>query len=140
MPYARVSLLRGKPPGYIRALSDSLQQALVDAFEVPVGDCFQVIHQHEPGELVFDRHYLGGPRSDDFVLIAITAGRARSADTKRAFYRRLVERLEASPGIAARDVMVVIGTTGAEDWSFADGRMTMVDGPSSSGRTNVEVE
>lgn len=127
MPYARISLLQGKPPAYLRALSDSLHRALVEAFEVPADDRFQVFHQHAPGELVFDRHYLGGPRSDDYVLIAITAGRARSSETKRAFYRRLVERLAESPGIASADVMVVITTTQLDDWSFADGAATMLD-------------
>jgi phenylpyruvate tautomerase PptA (4-oxalocrotonate tautomerase family) len=121
MPFARISLARGKPQAYLQALSDSLHQALVEAFDVPPADRFQLIHQHDPGEMVFDRHYLGGPRSDDFVLIAITAGRPRSADTKRRFYRRLVERLAEAPGLAPRDVMVVINTTQAEDWSFADG-------------------
>jgi phenylpyruvate tautomerase PptA (4-oxalocrotonate tautomerase family) len=121
MPFARISLRRGKPAAYLQALSDSLHEALVEAFDVPPADRFQLFHQHDPEELVFDRHYLGGPRSDDFVLIAITAGRPRSADTKRRFYRRLAERLAAAPGIAPRDVMVVISTTQAEDWSFADG-------------------
>ncbi len=128
MPFARISLLQGKPPEYLKAVSDSLHQAMVEAFEVPADDRFHAIHPHAPGELVFDRHYLGGPRSDDYLLIAITAGRVRSPEVKRAFYRRLVERLAESPGIASRDVMVVINTTQAEDWSFADGRMTMVDG------------
>jgi phenylpyruvate tautomerase PptA (4-oxalocrotonate tautomerase family) len=121
MPFARISLRRGKPAAYLQALSDSLHEALVEAFDVPPADRFQLFHQHDPEELVFDRHYLGGPRSDDFVLIAITAGRPRSADPKRRFYRRLAERLAAAPGIAPRDVMVVISTTQAEDWSFADG-------------------
>jgi phenylpyruvate tautomerase PptA (4-oxalocrotonate tautomerase family) len=126
MPFVRISLNAGKPPAYLRALSDSLHQAMVEAFDVPPADRFQIFHQHPPGELVYDRHYLGGPRSDDFVLIALTPGRPRSTDTKRRFYRRLAERLAEAPGIAPRDVMVVITTTQAEDWSFADG-VALVD-------------
>lgn len=121
MPYARISLNAGRPPAFLSALSDSLHDALVEAFDVPRDDRFQVFHQHAPGELVFDRHYLGGPRGDDFVLIAITAGKPRSVETKRRFCRRLTERLSQSPGIAAEDVMVVITTTQAEDWSFSQG-------------------
>ena len=121
MPFARISLHAGKPPAYLGALSDSLHQAMVEAFDVPPADRFQVFHTHQSGELVYDRDYLGGPRSDAFVLIAITAGRPRSADTKRRFYCRLAERLAEAPGIAPRDVMVVITTTQAEDWSFACG-------------------
>jgi phenylpyruvate tautomerase PptA (4-oxalocrotonate tautomerase family) len=125
MPMARISLLKGKSPAYLKALSDGVHRALVEAFEVPPDDRFQVIHQHAPEELVFDRHYLGGPRSDDYVLVCITAGRPRSAATKAAFYRRTTELLAASPGIAPRDVMIVINTTTPEDWSFSGGEPWM---------------
>lgn len=121
MPFARISLLKGKSPEYVRALSDSLHQALVDAFEVPPNDRFQAIHQHGPDELVFDRHYLGGPRSDDFVLICITAGRLRTTAIKQAFYQRLVALLANAPGLRAEDIMVVINTTHADEWSFSAG-------------------
>ena len=123
MPYARISLLKGKPPEYLKMLSQSLHEALVDSFEVPANDRFQVIHQHEPEELIFDSNYLGGPRSEDYVLIAITAGRPRDTQTKELFYRRLVERLSMAPGLRAEDVMVVITTTtAADEWSFGGGR------------------
>ena len=68
MPYARISLLRGRAPDALRAISDGVHRALHEAFDVPARDRFQVIHQLDPGELVFDRDYLGGPRSDGFVL------------------------------------------------------------------------
>ncbi|HEU4845379.1 MAG TPA: tautomerase family protein [Burkholderiaceae bacterium] len=123
MPMSRISLLKGKSPEYLRAVSDSLHQALVDTFGVPADDRFQVIHQHEAYEMSFDRHYLGGPRSDDYMLICVTAGRARSAAVKQAFYRRLVGLLAESPGVRPQDVMVVINTTQADDWSFAGGEL-----------------
>lgn len=126
MPFARISLLKGKPPEYLKALSDGVHQALVDAFEVPADDRFQAIHQHDAGELVFDRTYLGGPRSDDFVLIAITAGKLRPTAVKQAFYRHLVALLAKAPGLAPEDVMVVINTTQADEWSFGGGRASMV--------------
>lgn len=126
MPFARISLLGGKPPAYLKALSDGLHQALVDAFDVPPDDRFQAIHQHDHGELVFDRGYLGGPRSDGFVLIAITAGKPRTTAVKQAFYRRLVALLASAPGLDPEDVMVVITTTQADEWSFGGGRAAMV--------------
>lgn len=127
MPFTRITLRQGKPPEYLRAISDSLHQALVEAFDVPPDDRFQAIHQLGPDELIFDRHYLGGPRSDDFVLFAITAGRPRDTRTKQAFYARLVALLAASPGLRPQDVMVVINTTALDEWSFSDGLASMVD-------------
>ncbi|MDQ0473728.1 tautomerase family protein [Labrys wisconsinensis] len=127
MPFTRISLLRGKSPAYLEAISNSLHQALVDDFDVPAADRFQAFHQHEPGELVFDRHYLGGPRSDDFVLFAVTAGRPRSTEVKQAFYKRLVALLAQSPGIRPEDVMVIITTTSRDEWSFANGGAQMIE-------------
>ncbi|MOA14257.1 Tautomerase enzyme [compost metagenome] len=122
MPFSRISLHRGKSAEYLQALSQGLHDALVDSFEVPKTDRFQVIHQHEVGELIFDPDYLGGPRSHDFVLITITAGRPRSVETKQRFYRDLVEKLRRAPGLNEEDVMVVITTTASDEWSFGGGR------------------
>ncbi len=121
MPFTRISLLAGHPPAYLEALSESLHAALVESFEVPAADRFQIFHQHQPGELVFDRDYGGGPRSAGFVLFHITTGRARSPAVKRAFYRQLVANLAASPGVRPEDVMVVLSASQLEDWSFANG-------------------
>ena len=121
MPFARISLLRGKPQAYLRAVSDAVHTALVDAFGIPPADRFQAIHQHDDGELVFDRDYLGGPRSNDFLLVCITGGKPRSAAVKADFYRRLAGLLAESPGVRPQDVMIIVQTTDMADWSFGDG-------------------
>ena len=130
MPFARIALHKGKSPEYLRALADNVYRALQEAYDVPANDRFVMIHQLEPWEFHYDRNYLGGPRSDDFVLIAITAGRPRDTPTKQAFYRRLVELLGESSGIAGEDVMVQVTTSSSEDWSFGGGRMGIFAQPS----------
>ena len=121
MPFTRISLLTGKSSDYLAAISDSLDRAMVECFEVPEKDRFLAFHQHQPGELIFDRTYRGGPRSDDFIFFHITVGKPRSAATKERFFRRLVERLSEAPGIRPEDVMVAIVNSTFEDWSFASG-------------------
>ncbi|TBW53330.1 tautomerase family protein [Marinobacter halodurans] len=121
MPFVRISLLRGRSPDDLAILADNVHRALVEAFVVPRDDRFQIIHQLEPGELIYNRDYLGGPRSNDFVLIHVTAGKPRSRATRQALYRRLTALLADAPGINPEDVMVVISTTGSEDWSFGGG-------------------
>jgi hypothetical protein len=134
MPFTRITLLKGKSPDYLRAVSEALDRAMVEAFDVPPNDKFQAFHQLEPGEFVFDRHYLGGPRSDDFILFDITGGKPRTTATKQAFYRRLVGLLGEKPGVRPEDVMIIFKTTGGrEDWSFSDGEAWGVEaaGPES---------
>ena len=127
MPFSRISLLAGKSPDYLRALADGVHRAMVETFGVPAADRFQIIHQLAPGELIFDRDFFGGPRSDDFVLIHLTLGRTRDTPTKQAFYRRLVAVLAESPGLDPEDVMIVLSTSQADEWSFGGGRTPLVD-------------
>lgn len=122
MPYTRISLFAGKPASWLEGISSSLQQALEESFDVPKGDCFQVFHQCQSNELVFDKTYYSCNRSNDFVLFHITAGRERSLAQKEKFYSVLVQNLNASIGIKSDDVMVVIATTSASDWSFCHGK------------------
>ncbi|RFB81590.1 tautomerase family protein [Methylovirgula sp. 4M-Z18] len=121
MPFTRISLLAGKSPEYLAAIADNLDRALVECFEVPENDRFASFDQLQPGELIFDRTYRGGPRSDDYVVFHITTGKQRSAATKQRFYSRLVERLAKEPGIRPEDVMVFISNSAFQDWSFAYG-------------------
>ncbi|ATU91040.1 tautomerase family protein [Phyllobacterium zundukense] len=127
MPFTRISLLEGKSPEYLKALTDSLHQAMVETFNVPATDRFQAIHQHRPGELIFDRNYLGGPRSDDFIVFSITTGKPRDTATKKAFYKRLVALLGAAPGVRPEDVMIIISTSSRDEWSFSNGEAQMLE-------------
>lgn len=127
MPFTRISLLRGKSPDYISKLSDTFHRAMVETFDVPAADRFHVVQQCAPGELIFDRDYFGGPRSDDYVLFDVTIGKPRNAEVKQAFYRRAVELLAGTLDLPPADVMIVITTTEREDWSFSNGRAQMIE-------------
>lgn len=132
MPMVRISLLKGKSTGYIKALADGIHSALVAEYDVPPDDRFQLIHQHDAEEMIYDRNYLAGPRTKDFVLVAITAGRPRSTEMRRAFFQRAALELQSNPGIDPADLMIIINTTAPEEWSFGNGLMQMA-GWSTSG-------
>ncbi|KAB7895657.1 tautomerase family protein [Rouxiella sp. S1S-2] len=126
MPITRISLPRQRLNQWQSAISSALQQALESRFNVPAGDCFQLFDCYDPELRVIDRHYLCGAeagRSEDYLLFQITAGKPRSTEQKQALYSRLVELLQASIGIRAQDVMVVVSFTEPEDWSFGSGEM-----------------
>ena len=129
MPLVSIALLKGKSPEYIRALSAGVHQALIDAFDIPPGDQFQLIRQCEPGELIYDPDYLGIHRTDDVVFIHITAGKWRNTKVKRRLYKRLVELLAQSPGLRPEDVQVIISPNDPDDWSFGNGLAPYVDEP-----------
>ncbi|WCM25971.1 tautomerase family protein [Sphingomonas sp. QA11] len=121
MPFTRITLRTGKSPAFLQAVADSLDRALVESFEVPETDRFVAIQQLQPEELIFDRHYRGGPRSDDFMIFHITTGRTRTTETRARFFQHLVERLAEAPGVRPEDVMIILANSTFEDWSFAFG-------------------
>lgn len=127
MPFLRVSLHKGRTPAQIRALIDAVYQALHRSFEVPAGDRFAVVHQHEAGEFFYDVSYLGMQRTDDLVFIQIFAGKVRSVETKREFYRDVCESLASVCGLSRDDVFVSISTNAGEDWSFGRGDAQLIE-------------
>jgi ketosteroid isomerase-like protein len=121
MPFVNISLARGKSGEYLEAVSRAVHDALVAEFQMKTDDDFQVIHQYEAGELVFNRNFRGGPRSDDWILFEITDGLERGQQAKRRFYKTLVRLLQEGPGVRSADVFVMITVTPPENFSFADG-------------------
>jgi ketosteroid isomerase-like protein/phenylpyruvate tautomerase PptA (4-oxalocrotonate tautomerase family) len=121
MPFVNISLARGKSGEYLQAVSGAVHDALVAELRMKPEDQFQLIRQHDPGEMVFNRNFRGGPRSDDWIVFTITDGLDRGAQAKRRFYQGLVRRLAESPGVRPADVFVMMTVTPPENFSFADG-------------------
>jgi phenylpyruvate tautomerase PptA (4-oxalocrotonate tautomerase family) len=122
MPLVRVTMIKGKSPDYIKKMSDSIYEALVEAYQQSEGETFQIIEQLEPSDFIYDRHFgIKGSRSGDFVIINIESD-ARRRGEKADFMARLSDKLAASPGIARDDVFVRLDmTSGLEDWSLGSG-------------------
>src|SRR5215831_4508907 len=98
MPLVRVSLRRGKPAAHRKAILDGIYRAMRAVFDVPDEDRFMVITEHDEADFSFSKTYLGVERSDDLVMIQITANNTRSVDQKKALYRQIAENLAADPG------------------------------------------
>ncbi|WP_432451905.1 tautomerase family protein [Agarivorans sp. QJM3NY_29] len=123
MPMVRISLLRGHNRSYKQKLSQILQQSLASCFAVPTNDCFQLFDEYESENRVIHPTYLSPGRSDDYVLIQITAGRPRSSLQKQNLYQQLAEQCQQQLDLAPADLMVVICFNHAEDWSFSQGQI-----------------
>ncbi len=120
MPLVRISLVKGKSREHIRAVADGVHRALIEAFEIPPDDRFQVIEQLDPEALVFDPDYLGIHRSPDVVFIHIHARKREVAQIKR-LYAAIADNLARDPGLRREDALVVLSPNAPEDWSFGNG-------------------
>jgi 4-oxalocrotonate tautomerase len=129
MPLVEIHLLEGRPPQELTTISDAVHEAMVEHLDVPERDRFQVLAQHSPQTLQFDRHYLDVERADGFVMMRVTLSEGRSTDAKRAFYRRLADLLGERIGLREEDLAVVLVENQREDWSFGHGRASYLELP-----------
>jgi phenylpyruvate tautomerase PptA (4-oxalocrotonate tautomerase family) len=121
MPLIRISLLKGKSPAHIRAIADGVHRALIEAYNAPADDRFQIIEQLERDALIYDPDYLGVHRTDDVVFIHIVAGNWRDTATKQALYKAIADRLSENPGLRREDVQVILSPNQRDEWSFGNG-------------------
>lgn len=123
MPFTRITLGEHYDDEQLAKISEILHQSLTGQFAVPLKDKFQVFERLPASQRVFDRQYLSGKRSDNFILFQITAGKARTSEQKQNFYHQLSERLHQELAIHPDDVMVIIQFNQTDDWSFSNGQM-----------------
>jgi phenylpyruvate tautomerase PptA (4-oxalocrotonate tautomerase family) len=55
------------------------------------------------------------------VILQITANNTRTAEQKKALYRRIAEHLTASPGLRPEDIFISLVEVLPENWSFGHG-------------------
>ena len=121
MPLVRISLKRGKPAAWRKAIADSVYDAMIETFNVPKDDRFILIHEHDGDDFSYSPDYLGIQRTDDLILIQLTVSNTRGVEQKQQLYRGIVERLVKAPGLRPEDVFINLVEVLPENWSFGNG-------------------
>jgi 4-oxalocrotonate tautomerase len=121
MPLVRVSLRQGKSDDYKKAIGDGVYKAMREVFNVPDEDHFVVVSEHSESEFRFSKTYLDIARSDDLVIIQITANNTRTTEQKKALFARIAELLAQNPGLRKEDVFISLVDVPKENWSFGNG-------------------
>jgi 4-oxalocrotonate tautomerase len=120
MPLLQISMRAGKPEDYRQAIFDSLYRAMREALNVPEDDQFMTITEHDAANFRYGNAF-GISRSDDLVYIRISVFNTRTAEQKKALFRRIAELLGESPGIRPEDVFINIADAAVENWSVGNG-------------------
>lgn len=122
MPLVRIALPQGKSAAHRKAVSAGVQRALVETFNVPEDDLFQIISEQGQGtEIVHASSYLGIRYSGDLTLIQLTVSDTRNLEQKKALFRRIADHLAESPGLRREDIFINLVETKKENWSFGNG-------------------
>jgi 4-oxalocrotonate tautomerase len=122
MPLVRITMPKGKTPAYRKAISQGIHAALVETFDVPQDDFFQIVTEAAPqAEILHAPSYLGIAYTDDLVLIQITVSDTRTVEQKKHLFRRIADRLSESPGLRRQDIFINLLEVKKENWSFGMG-------------------
>lgn len=121
MPLVRISLPQTTPSAEIVAVSSAVHRALVETFNVPELDRFQIVHRHSPEELVCTPEYLGVNHLGPTVFVQITCAPGRTLEMKKALYARIASDISLASKFSAADVIINLVESSRENWSFGAG-------------------
>jgi phenylpyruvate tautomerase PptA (4-oxalocrotonate tautomerase family) len=121
MPLVRISMKKGTSAAYRKAIASGIYQAMRETFNVPENDKFILFHQHDEDEFDCDAGYLGIQRTNQLVIIQITANNTRTVEQKKALYAAIAANLARDPGMRMEDVFISLVEVAKENWSFGLG-------------------
>lgn len=121
MPFVRIDLMQGKAEPFSRRVGEIVYQTMEEKLFIPAKDNFQVITQHDRNSLIYSTDYLGLLRTDGIIFIQIALSEGRTVEHKKAFYKRLAERLHQELQIRMEDVLIYLIEVKKENWSFGNG-------------------
>ena len=101
MPLIHIHVLRNakRSPQHLRLLADTIQEAMRSHFQAPPRDRYQIITQHNEGELICEDTGLPNlPHSNRLVIIQIFQ-QGRDKETKQAMYAELMKQLGEKCGL-----------------------------------------
>ena len=121
MPLIHVAMRTGRSAATRDAICDSIHRALHETFDVPEDNEFIAITEHDAANFRYSETYLGIERSDDIVMIQITANDTRTLAQKKALFQRMADLLAERAGLRPQDVFINLVEVRKENWSLGNG-------------------
>ncbi|MDN5925484.1 MAG: tautomerase family protein [Hyphomicrobiales bacterium] len=120
MPLSQISMRKGKSKEFRRAVMDGIYSAMRRSFAVPDDDRFMTFSEFGSTNFSYGYRYPNVDRSDDLIIIQITASNNRTKEQKLALYKAINEEL-VEVGIRPDDIFINIVEVLPENWSFGRG-------------------
>jgi phenylpyruvate tautomerase PptA (4-oxalocrotonate tautomerase family) len=128
MPLVHIHVIESRrTPAQLAELADSVQDVMLEYFDAPDRDRYQIITEHKRGQIIAEDTGLGFERTADIVIVQIFQ-QGRTRHHKQAAYKALAERLQAKAGLKPSDLIVSVVENTREDWSFGGGIAQFVEG------------
>lgn len=126
MPLVRIDIIKGRSEKELKLLADTIQEVLIETFDAPELDRYQIIHEHKKNQINVLDTGLGFARTDKIVVLQITH-QGRNRQQKEQMYAQMSKRLEEI-GIPGTDLVISLVENKREDWSFGKGRAQFLAG------------
>lgn len=130
MPLVHIHVLRsaGRTPADLRTLADTIQTVMLTHFNAPARDRYQIITQHDAGELICEDTNLPDlPRGEKLVFLQIFQ-QGRNEGVKQRFHAEAMKALGERCGLGPGDLIVSMCENTKADWSFGAGRAQFLTG------------
>src|SRR5262249_50736271 len=121
MPLVRIDVIEGHSDEQLTAIGNAIHRAMVECFDVPERDQFQILTEHRPGRLVYNPAYLDVVRTDGILIVQILFASGRTPEQKAAFYARAAALLVDGAGVRREDITITLHENTRADWSFGNG-------------------
>mgnify|MGYP005994467803 CR=1 FL=1 len=114
----------------LEMVSKDIHGSLVEHFNVPKDDYFQMFLPYPPYQFYYDPYYLldgEKKRTENMIYVSITCGPGRTVDQKTRLYKSIATAISNQLDISITDIFITLNETVAENWSFGQGLAQMVN-------------
>ncbi|MBU4642728.1 tautomerase family protein [Bacillus toyonensis] len=114
----------------LKTVSNSIHHSLIEHFEIPENDYFQMFLPYPPNQFFYDLHYLlegEEKRTKKIMHVAITCGPGRTINQKKSLYQSISKTISNHLNISITDIFITLNETSVENWSFGQGIAQMVN-------------
>ncbi|WP_321927569.1 MULTISPECIES: tautomerase family protein [Paraburkholderia] len=108
-----------------QAIGNSLNRSLVEGLNIPEGDRFIIISEHDEDELFIDPTFMDMKRSADAMIITVQIGAHRPIEDKRALVAAISRLLQSNVDISPDDVFISLIPVPNENFSFGRGLLQL---------------
>ncbi|WAT02554.1 tautomerase family protein [Rouxiella chamberiensis] len=127
MPLLQFDLIQGRTAEEVQTLLDVAHEVVLQAFNVPPRDRYQIVHENPANFMVFQDTGLGFERSNKLVVVRVFTS-PRSEEQKTLFMKLLAEQWAKHCDIDGRDLFISFITNSKGDWSFGFGEAQYLTG------------
>ncbi|MCU7392770.1 MULTISPECIES: tautomerase family protein [unclassified Bacillus (in: firmicutes)] len=114
----------------LKKVSNSIHKSLIEHFEIPEKDYFQMFVPYPPNQFFYDPYYLleeEKKRTENILHVSITCGPGRTINQKKRLYQSISRAISNHLNISTTDIFIILNETSAENWSFGQGVAQLVN-------------